>query len=204
MYEDNPGDKLRPFGIVDGHIPTGPTGKYRDAEQPPVAWYEGPVYRLSVKFRLLITALMILALTLVTVMVFAQPPKIRVTKIERLNWLIDANGSLHPSAEVVIHFEAAIPIPSHLVTALNKPALAASYSSWYNISGLDSTKEYAIFYDTIKPPLVWPDNRALTEDDVKELLEDEYALMEFKFNHFALKPFDAILEKKWDGTTWSY
>ena len=109
--------------------------------------------------------------------------------------------------------EYRIPLPPPLVGLVNAPDIMASYQGVYNIIGLDTIglTYYAVFRsDVFNLPLFKRDSNDLTTnvpnmpDDYYNKLITSYQYFETQLNNFSLMPSDAIIGRKWNGTTWEY
>ncbi len=109
--------------------------------------------------------------------------------------------------------EYRIPLPPPLVGVVNAPDIMASYQGLYNIIGLDTIglTYYAVFRsDAFNLPLFKRDSNDLTTN-IPNMPEDYYNKLIFSYqyfatqlNNFSLMPSDAIIGRKWNGTTWEY
>jgi|JI10StandDraft_1071094.scaffolds.fasta_scaffold330676_2 hypothetical protein len=109
--------------------------------------------------------------------------------------------------------EFRIPLPPPLVGVVNAPDIMASYQGLYNIIGLDTIglTYYAVFRsDAFKLPLFKRDSNDLTTnipnmpEDFYDRLISSYQYFQTQLNNFSLMPSDAIIGRKWNGTTWEY
>jgi len=108
--------------------------------------------------------------------------------------------------------EFRIPLPSALTGVVNAPSIMKAYQGIFNIVGLDtiSMVYYAVF---ITKPLRMPFYKVVNDvttttpnmpQDYYDVLEELYSQFETDLNNFSLMPSDAIIGKKWNGTTWQY
>lgn len=108
--------------------------------------------------------------------------------------------------------EFRIPLPSALTGVVNAPDIMKAYQGVFNIIGLDtiSLNYYAVF---ITKPLRMPFFKVVNDittstpnmpNDYQAVLESLYAEFQNDLNNFQLMPSDAIIGKKWNGTTWAY
>lgn len=109
--------------------------------------------------------------------------------------------------------EFRIPLPTALVGVVNAPDIMKSYQGVFNIIGLDTIglTYYAVF---VSRPLRMPFFKNDTNDvttNIPNMPEDYYNTLisiyedfESELNNFSLMPSDAIIGRKWNGTTWEY
>jgi hypothetical protein len=108
--------------------------------------------------------------------------------------------------------EFRIPLPPPLVGVVNAPDIMKSYQGVFNIIGLDTIglTYYAVF---LSRPLRMPFFKVVNDvttnlpnmpQDYYDSLITIYEDFETELNNFSLMPSDAIIGRKWNGTTWEY
>ena len=108
--------------------------------------------------------------------------------------------------------EFRIPLPPPLIGVVNAPDIMKSYQTMFNIIGLDTIglTYYAVF---LSRPLRMPFFKVVNDvttntpnmpQDYYDELITIYEDFESELNNFSLMPSDAIIGKKWNGTTWEY
>ena len=108
--------------------------------------------------------------------------------------------------------EFRIPLPSALAGVVNAPDIMKSYQGMFNIVGLDTIglTYYAVF---ISRPLRMPFFKVVNDittstpnmpQDYYDSLIELYNDFATQLNNFSLMPSDAIIGKKWNGTSWAY
>ena len=108
--------------------------------------------------------------------------------------------------------EFRIPLPAPLVGVVNAPDIMKSYQGIFNIIGLDTIglTYYAVF---LSRPLRMPFFKVVNDvttntpnmpQDYYDELMTIYEDFESELNNFSLMPSDAIIGRKWNGTTWEY
>ena len=108
--------------------------------------------------------------------------------------------------------EFRIPLPTPLVGVVNAPDIMKSYQGIFNIVGLDTIglTYYAVF---LSRPLRMPFFKVVNDvttntpnmpQDYYDELITIYEDFESELNNFSLMPSDAIIGRKWNGTTWEY
>ena len=132
-------------------------------------------------------------------------PKIKDITITR-NSLLTEQGTPNISGYVQISAILQIKIPEALAVLPNKAKLAESYSQMYSILSVDSFG-YALFRADTTLSLFMDQETAptmLTEAYIQNWLLTKWNEYAYKFSLFALFPFDPIIGKKFNGTTWEY
>ena len=109
--------------------------------------------------------------------------------------------------------EFRIPLPLPLIGVVNAPDIMKSYQGVFNIIGLDTIglTYYAVFVSRpLRMPFFKNDANDVTTN-IPNMPEDYYNTLisiyedfESELNNFSLMPSDAIIGKKWNGTSWSY
>jgi len=158
---------------------------------------------------------MILLITLALLLAFvganAQPlydsvrPKIKDIRITR-NSLLNEQGAPNISGYGQISAIIQIKIPEALRALPNKALLAESYRQMYSIIEVD-TADYATFSADTTLSLFMDQEKAptmLTEAYIQNWLLNKWNEYAYKFSLFAIFPFDPIIGKKFNGTTWEY
>jgi len=108
--------------------------------------------------------------------------------------------------------EFRIPLPQPLVGVVNAPDIMKAYQGVFNIIGLDTIglTYYAVF---LSRPLRMPFFKVVNDvttnlpnmpQDYYDSLITIYEDFESELNNFSLMPSDAIIGRKWNGTTWEY
>ena len=108
--------------------------------------------------------------------------------------------------------EFRIPLPLPLIGVVNAPSIMKSYQGIFNIIGLDTIglTYYAVF---LSRPLRMPFFKVVNDvttntpnmpQDYYDELITIYEDFETELNNFSLMPSDAIIGRKWNGTTWEY
>lgn len=108
--------------------------------------------------------------------------------------------------------EFRIPLPTALTGVVNAPDIMKAYQGVFNIVGLDTIGlvYYAVF---VTKPLRMPFFKVVNDittsipnmpQDYYDVLEGLYNEFESDLNNFSLMPSDAIIGKKWNGTSWAY
>lgn len=108
--------------------------------------------------------------------------------------------------------EFRIPLPPPLVGVVNAPDIMKSYQGIFNIIGLDTIglTYYAVFLSRpLRMPFLKVVNDVTTNtpnmpQDYYDELITIYEDFETELNNFSLMPSDAIIGRKWNGTTWEY
>lgn len=135
----------------------------------------------------------------------SERPKIKDIKITR-NSLLNEQGQPNISGYVQISAVLQIKIPEALRVLPNKALLAESYRQMYSIIEVD-TADYATFSADTTLSLFMNQDKAptmLTEAYIQNWLLNKWNEYVYKFSLFAIFPFDPIIGKKFNGTTWEY
>jgi hypothetical protein len=120
--------------------------------------------------------------------------------------LLNEQGQPNISGNVNIRAILQIKIPQSLASLPNKKELAESYKQMYSILEVDSM-DYATFTaDTTLSLFMDQDTSPwmLTEAYIQNWLLNKWNEYAYKFSLFAIFPFDPIIGKKFNGTTWEY
>ncbi len=143
---------------------------------------------------------------LLFLLIFATTAMQAQNKIEnvRINRHISFNGIM-PEGYIEVTARFTLPIPNALLVSPYLAELAESYKGMYQIDSVAGTN--LIFQAKVSTGIYVENNPALgitSEEDVMYLLEAEYGVHQYKLSLFQLFPFDAIIGKRWNGTTWVY
>jgi hypothetical protein len=136
----------------------------------------------------------------------AQIEKIKVTDLRRNITIKDTTLSGY----IEVYAEFKIAVPPALSATPKARAIAKTYATMYNIISVDTIDGvlYALF---TPPPLTLniykitngvTTNEIITAATLRNALIAQYNEYETKFNAFVMLPFDNIIGKSWNGTTW--
>lgn len=125
--------------------------------------------------------------------------KIKEIKVTRFLTGLDGQSQFDGYIEVTAKFILDLPVALSGVT--NIAEIAESYANIFGIEKVELGKVY--FSAKIHSSVFKSDLSGVIDDeDVKQMLLDEYAIYVQRLDSFTLLPFDSLIGKTWDGVAW--
>lgn len=149
-----------------------------------------------------------IALMLASFTSFSQVETIRYIDLNRHIEINTTTGV--PSGYIEVSAMFRIPVPATLIGTTNVAKIADTYKSMYHIDHLDTVDAVTYACFNISPITLniyrvmdgITTTSMITDIDIQQALEAEYAYYTYKFGCFQLFPFDNIIGKSKIGTSW--